>query len=121
MIKVMFAAKRRAGMSFEDFRAYWLTTHAELMKRVPGLEHYVISLAVDPGAGDERPFDGFAEVGYPDLESMRAAMETAEAKAMLADEVRLFDRAASVRLVVEDLVLVSAERESENDGEGDVS
>lgn len=105
---MMFAARRRAGMSFEDFRTYWLTTHADLMRKVPGLQRYVISLAVDSGAdGPERPFDGFAEVGYADAEAMRAAMESSEAKAMLADEDNLFDRSASVRLVVDDLVLLS--------------
>ena len=108
-------------MSFEDFRTYWLTTHAELMKKVPGLQHYVISLAVDAGAEEERPFDGFAEVGYADVESMRKAMESAEAKAMLADEAHLFDRSASVRLVVEDLVLVPAEGVGTAARQGDVA
>lgn len=109
VIKVMFVARRRADMSSEDFRTYWLTTHAELMKKVPGLQRYVISLAADPSSVDEveRPFDGFAEVGYADASAMRRAMESAEAKAMLADEDNLFDRSASVRLVVEDVVLVS--------------
>jgi len=109
MIKVMYAARRRADMSFDEFRAYWLTTHADLMMKVPELQRYVISIAHDSeaGGGDQRPFDGFAEVAYADEEAMRRAMESPEAEAMLADEVNLFDTSSSVRLVVDDVPLLA--------------
>lgn len=102
MIKIMFAAKRRDGITFEAFREYWLSVHADLMMQVPGLARYTISLAVDPSEHDDGSahFDGFAEVVYPDAAVMRAAMQTPQAKAMLDDEVNLFDVAASVREVV---------------------
>ena len=36
MYKLIFGAKRRPGMSREEFGRYWLTVHAEKAKRVPG-------------------------------------------------------------------------------------
>ena len=61
----------------------------------------------------------FKRRAEPDLQLDQGLEKTR--RGVFSEISRLFDRAASVRLVVEDLVLVSAERESENDGEGDVS
>ncbi len=100
----MFAAKRKAGMPTDAFHSYWLTTHAGLMMQVPGLQRYVISLPVE--TPDRVPtYDGFAEVAYESAEAMRSAMSTAAARAMLEDEVNLFDVAGSVREVVTEHVL----------------
>jgi hypothetical protein len=64
------------------------------------LQHYVVSLAVEPGHDVNRPFDGFAEVAYENMEALRAAMLTTEARLMLEDEANLFDIASAIRLVV---------------------
>lgn len=106
MIKVMFGAKRRTGMPSGEFTDYWLTTHADLMLKVPGLQRYVISLPAEVNELRVPAFDGFAEVAYQDADAMRAAMATSAAQAMLADERNLFDVSASVREVVTEHVLL---------------
>ena len=66
--KMIFGAKRRAGMSREDFARYWTTTHAEVAKRVPGIARYVINLAPDlSGSGREQAYGLLAIAdGRPD-------------------------------------------------------
>src|SRR5207249_1501282 len=60
MYKLIFGAKRKPGMSREDFGRYWTTVHAEKAKKVPGIIRYVINLAPDlSGSRHELPYDGF--------------------------------------------------------------
>ena len=47
MYKMIFGAKRKPGMSREDFAAYWLGPHADKAKKVPGIDRYVINIAPD--------------------------------------------------------------------------
>ena len=92
-------------MSVDAFHSYWLNTHADLMMRVPGLQRYIISLPAD--THDRVPaYDGFAEVAYENAEAMRSAMATAAARAMLDDEINLFDVTRSVREVVTEHVML---------------
>ena len=53
MYKVIFGAKRRPGMSREDFAHYWLNVHAEKGRNSPGLVRYVVNIAPDL-TGSER-------------------------------------------------------------------
>ena len=50
MYKMIFGAKRKPGMSREDFGTYWTTTHANKARSVPGIKRYVINLAPDKPA-----------------------------------------------------------------------
>lgn len=103
MIKAIFGAKRKPGMSREAFAEYWTTTHAEIGKRLPGVRRYVINLAATVGSsGRELPYDGFAEVWWDDLESLRRASSSPEYQAALADEPNLFDLSTVFRIVVEE-------------------
>lgn len=43
MVKAIYLIKRKPGMELEAFRNYWLTTHASLALKVPGLRKYVQS------------------------------------------------------------------------------
>ena len=108
MPKMIFGAKRKAGMSREDFGRYWTTTHADLGKQVPGIVRYVVSLAPDlSGSGREMAYDGFAEVWFDSLEAMRAAASTPEQATVLADEPNLFDLPTRFVVIVDEHVIVS--------------
>ena len=106
MIKLMFAARRRPGMSPEDFADYWTNVHAELARVIPGVTRYVINIAASHRSADERPFDGFAEISYASRDDLRAAGGSPEAQAVLADEANLFDPASVVRMLVIEHVIV---------------
>src|SRR2546421_4692443 len=75
--KMIFGAKRKAGMSREDFGRYWTTEHAAKAIKVPSIKRYVINLAPDlSGSGREMPYDGFAEVWFDNLDDMREAQNS---------------------------------------------
>lgn len=106
-MKMIFGAKRRPGMSREDFARYWTTEHARIAMRVPGIKRYVINIAPDlSGSGQEMPYDGFAEVWFESLDAMRAAASSPETGAVLEDEKNLFDIGTRFVVIVEEHVMV---------------
>ena len=105
--KMIFGAKRRAGMSREEFGRYWTTTHAEKAKRVPGIARYVINLAPDlSSSGREQAYDGFAEVWFESEEAMRASARSPEIRVVLDDEPNLFDLSTRFSVIVREHVMV---------------
>jgi uncharacterized protein (TIGR02118 family) len=108
-MKMIFGAKRRPGMSRDDFGRYWTTEHARKAMQVPGIVRYVINLAPDlSGSEREMPYDGFAEVWFDSIDSMRAASRSPELGAVLDDEKNLFDLSTRFTIVVEEHVMVEA-------------
>ena len=108
MYKVIFGAKRKAGMSREDFARYWLTTHADKGRNSPGLVRYVVNIAPDlTGGGRELPYDGFAESWFESLDDMRISAQSPEWQEVLADEPNLFDVSTRFMVVVEENVIVN--------------
>jgi uncharacterized protein (TIGR02118 family) len=106
---MIFGAKRRPGMSREEFGRYWTTTHAEKAKRVPGIARYVINLAPDlSGSGREQAYDGFAEVWFESEEAMRASARSAEIRVVLDDEPNLFDLSTRFNVIVREHVMVDS-------------
>jgi uncharacterized protein (TIGR02118 family) len=104
---MIFGAKRRPGMSREDFARYWTTVHAEKAKQVPGIARYVINLAPDlSGSGAEQPYDGFAEVWFESEEAMRASARSPQVRVVLDDEVNLFDLSTRFNVIVREYVMV---------------
>jgi uncharacterized protein (TIGR02118 family) len=107
MYKMIFGAKRRPGMSREEFGRYWLTVHAEKAKQVPGIKRYVINLAPDlSGSGREMPYDGFAEAWFESEEAMRLSARSPELQVVLDDEYNLFDRSTRFSVIVQEHVMV---------------
>ena len=107
MYKMIFGAKRKAGMSREDFAAYWLGPHAARARKVPGIARYVINLAPDlSGSGREMAYDGFAEAWFATEEDMRASARSPEIRAVLADEPNLFDIATRFSVIVQENVII---------------
>jgi uncharacterized protein (TIGR02118 family) len=103
---MIFGAKRKAGMSREDFGKYWTTTHAEKALKVPGIQRYVINLAPDlSGTGREMAYDGFAEVWFESDEAMRSSARSDEIKVVLADEPNLFDISTRFSVIVQENVM----------------
>ena len=107
MTKMIFGAKRRPGMSREDFGRYWTTVHAEKAKRVPGIVRYVINLAPDlAGTEPDLPYDGIAEVWFANEDDMRASARSPEVALVLDDEKNLFDLSTRFTVVVKEHVMI---------------
>jgi uncharacterized protein (TIGR02118 family) len=85
-VKVHIWLRRKAGMSDDDFRDYWLTTHAPLTR--DGYEHlqeYRVSLVTRVPEGQERPYDGVAELTWADRDGFKADMASDAAKRSTED------------------------------------
>jgi len=107
MYKMIFGAKRRPGMSRDDFGRYWTTVHAEKAKKVPGIRRYVINLAPDlSGSGAEQAYDGFAEVWFESEQAMRDSARSPEIRSVLDDEPNLFDLSTRFSVIVREHVMV---------------
>jgi uncharacterized protein (TIGR02118 family) len=106
MVKAIYLIKRKEGMELEAFRNYWLTTHAGLALKVPGLRKYVQSHTVLSGYKKGEPvYDGIAEVWYDDTDAMRRVANLAESRAVNADGHNFMDvRASGFLLTTEHII-----------------
>lgn len=109
MIKAFILLKRKEGMTVEDFRNYYETTHAELGKRMlPTVKKYVrhyLNPVGDEGTED-MPLDVITELWFEDQTAFDAALahisEPENARIIGEDEENLFDRSAIRFCTVED-------------------
>jgi uncharacterized protein (TIGR02118 family) len=81
MYKVHIWLRRKADLSEDEFRRYWLTNHAPIAG--DGYQHllgYTVHLVTRVPEGQERPYDGVAVLSWEDREGFKADMasETAE-------------------------------------------
>lgn len=106
MLKACTLIRRKPGMSVEDFQAYWRTTHAEIVARMPQIRRYVQS---HPLLGGYRKgdlvYDGLAEVWVDDSAAMRAMAATEEYAAVAADEANFIDRDSMALLLTDEHVI----------------
>lgn len=87
MVKIVNFCKRKPGMSVEAFQKYWLTTHAELVKKVPEVQRYVQCHTLLAGYRKVEPlYDGVAELWYENTMVMRGINDHPASKAALADD-----------------------------------
>ena len=102
--KVLLFMKRRPGMSVEDFRDYYETTHVPLVTRgVTGIDRYVRRYIVplthaETGVWDDPPYDVITELWIKDEAAFRALTEVMATATMpshiIEDEEKLFDRSS---------------------------
>jgi len=94
MIKTIAVARRKAGMTHEEFIRYWHEEHAPLVKKIwPGLKKYVQNEIIVQ-AGQKREADGIVEMWYDNLDAMKRAMDwvhTEEGKPIRDDADKFTD------------------------------
>ncbi|MGE5722477.1 MAG: EthD domain-containing protein [Hyphomicrobiales bacterium] len=110
MITIHYALRRKAGMSPEDFSAYWRGPHATLVKSLAprlGIVRYVQHHAVIPevaaamrtARGTAAPFDGIAAISFASADDLaRGNLDPASADAqrvLAEDEAKFIDFAGS--------------------------
>ncbi len=103
MLKMVFIATRKPGMTSEDFKRYWREEHAPKGAGIPGIARYVQQHAVASAGEPDPPFDGIAEMWFEDSSSM----ETPEFAAVVQDTENFLDPDRSHGFVVEVHEIVS--------------
>jgi uncharacterized protein (TIGR02118 family) len=80
VIKTIAVARRKAGMTHEEFIKYWLEVHAPLVVETwPGLRKYAQNhVILEPG--QQYDSDGIIEMWYDDLPAMQKAMAWVQSK-----------------------------------------
>jgi len=109
MIKAVLMAKRRSGLSREEFRERYESGHAPLaLRTLPTVRRYVRNY-LEPTDGVEPPFDVITEFWYDDAEGQaetRRIYLSDPAQVLQNDEEEFMDRASMITFSV-------IERESE--------
>ncbi|GLV79362.1 MULTISPECIES: EthD domain-containing protein [Streptomyces] len=85
-VKLVLLAKRREGMSREEFRRHNRTAHAPLVARIPGLTRYYQSFTRDSWYGiSEPPFDAAYHLWFDSPTILEAALKSTQYAAVEAD------------------------------------
>ena len=121
MIKLVFCARRREGMSREEFQEYWLNRHgpmfqkfAETYRAVRYVQSHTIdsplneNLKKSRGLADE--YDGVGEIWWQSEKDFMEAISSPEGqelrKAFIEDEARFVDLSRSSAFFTVEHVLV---------------
>lgn len=100
MVKMIAILRRKPGMSFEDFKKHYETSHVPLVSGFMGdhLKAYVRNYADGPNpfpVGTPNSWDCVTEFHFADMDGLQAAFEAVErsenAPLVRADEKRFLD------------------------------
>ncbi len=83
-VKRIGMVQRKKSMTREQFETHWLTVHAELCKKLPGMQRYSVNLVAASDI-EKFGFDGFSELWFASKEALDAALQSPEGKTLLAD------------------------------------
>jgi uncharacterized protein (TIGR02118 family) len=91
MVNAIFMVMRKPGLDYRDFFDHWLSVHADIASRLPGLRRYIQNhLVLEMLDRGVMTHDGWSEFWFDDLEAYKAALRSAEWAAMDADGATLF-------------------------------
>jgi len=100
MIKTQVLVKRKAGMTREDFAAYWLGTHVAITAKIGGIRRQTISIVRADLQRADTPWDGLANAWWDDAAAIATARQGDAFRAMLADEANFVDLSVRRPMVV---------------------
>ena len=99
MVKVQIWARKKEGMSSEEFRSYWEEQHAPIARDgYANLKGYVVNVVTRVPQGQEAPYDGVAELWWDSREDFSADMKS-EAAALGAEDLKTFTSASGLLFV----------------------
>lgn len=113
MLKRLSFLVKRDDMNAEEFGRYWLGPHVSIIKDMPNVIDYSVTIFATSGAivtaSDGRPVDGFATLVFATEADMAAAYASPAGVAAAAD---LSNFAKSVsRVVVDETVFRTAAKQ----------
>ena len=111
MIRLTFVLRRKPEMSRAEFQEYWRNVHGPLVAKsstalnvlryvqVHTLDDPINDQLAEARGGMEEPYDGVAEVWWPNREALTSGLDNADgraaAKELVEDEARFIDLAHS--------------------------
>ncbi len=104
MTKVLIWVKKRDGMSDEDFRDHWLNNHAPIAR--DGYQHltgYTVNVVTRVPEGQEKPFDGIAELSWENRDGFKADMQS-QAAAKGAEDLNTFGSRSGLLFIEQHVV-----------------
>jgi len=99
VFKAIILLARRDDMSAEEFREWWLSSHAPLASRLPGLRELRFNVV----SGDGSEYDGVSELWFDSQEAFEAAYASDLGRRVAEDS--LAHVARRERLLVDEHVL----------------
>ena len=102
MIKVLLVAKRRPGLTEDEFITYWQQIHAPLAAQIPGVRRYVINAVMPDASLTTSICDGVAEVWFDSLAALQEGL-TSKAGQTAAADIPNFCAPASGTVVAEEV------------------
>jgi uncharacterized protein (TIGR02118 family) len=92
MTKVHIWVRKKADMSDEEFKDYWMTKHAPIAgDGYENLKGYTVRLVTRVPEGQEKPYDGVAELTWDDRDGFKADMASEVAKTSTDDLANFTD------------------------------
>ena len=86
MVRVHIWLRRKEGMSPEEFRDYWIGTHAPIARDgYPHLVGYEVQVVTRVPQGQEGPYDGVAELTWNSRDDFSADMKSDAARVATED------------------------------------
>jgi uncharacterized protein (TIGR02118 family) len=112
MIKGLFFAKRKPGISPQDFQRYWRTTHAEITKPLTHIRHYIQSHTLLSSYGNpnmpfgesDPAYDGMATMWFNSIEERRAGNLTPTAQVAIDDQANFTELSTRRFLLTNEVV-----------------
>ena len=113
MVKYIICAKRKAGMTHEEFGAYWRNHHGAVVKSVPEFTRHVrkyvqchlVGGAVPLGAAGD--YDGVAELWFDSVEELETAFrEPRYLEIIRPDEITFVDLSKCLSFITEEVQVV---------------
>jgi uncharacterized protein (TIGR02118 family) len=110
MVKLIVCAKRKPGMTHEEFDHYWHENHGPLVRSVPEfirhvhkyVQCHIVSNSAPLGASSD--YDGVAELWFDSLDELhRAFNEPRYLEIIRADELKFVDLANCRSFVTEEV------------------
>lgn len=104
MVRVHIWLRRKEGMSPDEFREYWLHTHAPIARE--GYEHlraYTVHEVTRVPGGQHAPYDGVAVLTWDDRDGFREDMRS-DAARRATDDLAGFTSASGLLFVDEHVV-----------------
>ena len=105
MIKVIYTASKKAGLSSDEFYQHWFDVHGQIGARVPGLRRYVQNHGI-PEAYPLRAMthDGFSELWFDDVAAWQQARASAQWAKLGEDGQTLFAYPMSIVVAREGII-----------------
>lgn len=104
MIKMIAFVKKRADLSREEFIKRWVEDHTKLSS-ILGMKGYRINVTLEPEPdGNIAPYDGTAEMWWPDEATMRTALQS-NAGLIAGEDTKRFAKSVTFAYTEEFIVI----------------